>query len=122
MENEFMKRGYLLPKGCKDLHDVLLLKQKQVASLFQCLPALPTGHDAALKPWKQPAPPPVTAQIVIGPHTTVGKLATLLGLKPFQIIGDLMKLGMFATADYQLDFETISKIARTHGFMAIKSA
>jgi hypothetical protein len=26
MENEFMKRGYLLPKGCKDLGDVLMSK------------------------------------------------------------------------------------------------
>lgn len=26
MERDFMKRGYLLPKGCKDLIDVLKLK------------------------------------------------------------------------------------------------
>jgi hypothetical protein len=29
MENEFMKRGYLLPDGCKDLMDVLKPKEQQ---------------------------------------------------------------------------------------------
>ena len=32
MENEFMKRGYLLPDGCKDLADALKLKQKHSSS------------------------------------------------------------------------------------------
>ena len=32
MENEFLKRGYLLPDGCKDLIDVLKLKEQKHSS------------------------------------------------------------------------------------------
>ena len=73
------------------------------------------------KTWKQLLPtPPVKGQIVISSKTTVKKLAALLELKPFEIIGDLMKLGMFATVDFLLDFKTISAIAKLHGFTAIR--
>lgn len=46
MENEFMKRGYLLPDGCKDLMDVLKLKEQK-----HSLPALPF---IATKGWSTP--------------------------------------------------------------------
>jgi hypothetical protein len=120
MENEFMKRGYLLPKGCKDLNDVLKLKQNQVASLLPHLPG--ASADTTLKPWKlSPALPPITGEILIPPDTTVKKLAALLGKKPYQIIGELMQLGMFATADLLLDFNTISRIARQYGLTAVRA-
>jgi hypothetical protein len=139
MENEYMKRGYLLPPGCKDLNDVIKLKEQQAQSLFYHLPQLPKVYDTALKPSSlaqmfkaqdtTPTPgktleplPPVIGELVIPPHTTVKKLAALLGQKPFVIVGDLMKLGMFATVDFLLDFKTISKVARMHGFTAIKAA
>ena len=139
MENEYMKRGYLLPPGCKDLADVLNHKQNPVpGAVLHSLPEiseknwtvynpvpkkLGVTYDPTLKFWKPPAPlPPLKGQVVILPHTTVKKLAALLGQKPFQIIGDLMQLGMFATADFLLDFKTISKVARMYGFTAIKAA
>lgn len=116
-----MKRGYLLPPGCKDLSDALKLKQQQVQSLLHHLPELSGGHDTAPKPWKPATPlPPIKGQIFIPPHTTVRKLAALLEKRPFQIIGDLMQLGMFATVDFLLDFKTISRVARMHGFTAIR--
>lgn len=120
-----MKRGYLLPKGCKDLSDVLKLKQKQDSALLPYLAQIPSGAsaDTTLKPWKLSPPlPPVTGEIVIPPHTTVKKLAVLLGRKPFEIIGDLMQIGLFATADFLLDFDTISRIARKYGLTAIRGA
>jgi hypothetical protein len=121
MQNEYMKRGYLLPPGCKDLTDVLKLKQKQVESTFRKIPTWIS--EAAVGFEKSPDPlPPVTGQIFITPGTTVKKLAAMLGQKPFDIIGDLMKLGMFATPNFLLDFKTISRIARMHGFTAIKAA
>lgn len=125
MENEFMKRGYLLPKGCKDLNDVLKLKQKNVEALLPYLPHIQassgTSSHATVKPWKlAPPPPPITGEIVIPPGTTVRKLAALLGKKPFVIIGDLMKVGVFSTADFLLDFDTISRIARQYGLTAVR--
>jgi len=112
MENEFMKRGYLLPEGCKDLSDVAKLKQRREPDLSVL---------GLLTPKKFPPLPPVTKQVFIPPQTTVKKLAGLLDLKPFEIIGDLMKLGVFAMTDYLLDFKTISDVARMHGFLAIKA-
>ena len=123
MENEFMKRGYLLPKGCKDLNDVLKLKQNQVASLLPYLPGASAvaSSDSTLKPWKLPPPlPPVTGEIVIPPHTTVKKLASLLSQNLPQIMGDLMQLGMLAAPEFLLDFDTISRIARKYGLTAVR--
>jgi Translation initiation factor IF-2, N-terminal region len=126
MENEYMKRGYLLPQGCKDLNDVLKLKQKRALSQLPYLPLMPaasgTPSDATLEPWVMPPPlPPVSGEIVVPPRTTVKKLATLLGKKPFEIIGDLMQFGMFATEHFLLDFDTVSRIARKYGLTAIRS-
>ena len=119
-----MKRGYLLPKGCKDLNDVLKLKQKHAEAVLPYLPHLPASGastDTTLKPWKLPTqPPPIKGEIVIPPGTTVNKLAALLGHKPYEIVGDLMQLGVFATADNLLDFDTISRIARKYGLTAIR--
>lgn len=112
MENEFMKRGYLLPDGCKDLSDVAKLKQRRVPDLF--VPGL-------FVPKKFPSLPPITKQVFIPAQTSVKKLAALLDLKPIEVIGDLMRLGVFAMTDYLLDFQAISNVARMHGFLAIKA-
>src|SRR5579872_2132356 len=126
MEHEYMKRGYLLPPGCKDLLDAIKHKQTPVPEMsLDTLPLISKKHWVVYNPvsktWKQLLPtPPVKGQIVISSKTTVKKLAALLDLKPFEIIGDLMKLGMFATADFLLDFKTISAIAKLHGFTAIR--
>lgn len=48
------------------------------------------------------------------------ELALLLGQKPFQIMADLMQMGVFATINQVLDFETIVRVARMHGFTARK--
>jgi hypothetical protein len=112
MENEFMKRGYLLPDGCKDLSDVANLKQRRASD---------PSALGLLAPKKFVPLPPITKQVFIPPQTTVKKLAALLDLKPFEIVGDLMKLGVFPMTDFLLDFKTISEVARMHGFLAIKA-
>ena len=111
MENEFMKRGYLLPDGCKDLSDAAALKLKHgklSRLLAMTTMAMPQGPL-----------PPVTKQVFIQPQTTVKKLAALLELRPIEVVGDLMKLGVFAMVDQRLDFKTISDVAKMHGFLAI---
>jgi len=61
MENEFIKRGYLLPEDCKDLIDVLKPKIKQAA---------PPAQRAT------PAPlPPVVGEITVAAQMTVVELA-----------------------------------------------
>jgi len=124
MENEFMKRGYLLPEGCKDLSDVTKLKQKQMPEGFlSSLTPNWSFYNPTEKSSQHAAPlPPITKQVFISPGMTVKKLAALLEQKPIQIIGDLMKLGVFAMVDYVIDFKAISAVARMHGYQAIKGA
>jgi hypothetical protein len=102
--DDFMKRGYLLPKGCKDLTDVWKLQPKQPSP----------QSDASL--------PSVVGEIVIPEQTTVEDLATFLHQKKFQIVTDLMKLGVFLTI-YQIpDYEIITEVARMHGYIAKRVA
>ncbi len=113
MENEYMKRGYLLPDGCKDLSSVVMPKLK--------LDSLSRYLSKAVAAKSVMSLPPVTRQIVIPPKTTVKKLAVLLRQKPFRIICDLAQLGTFASVDDLLEFHMISDVARMHGFLAIRA-
>lgn len=108
-----MKRGYLLPEGCKDLAIVAKIERKQDL-LSQYLARALAGKPS-------PPLPVMTRQVVILPHTTVKKLAALLGQKPFRIICDLVQLGTFASVDDVLQFTKISDVARMHGFLAIRA-
>ncbi len=124
MENEFMKRGYLLPDGCKDLIDVLTRKRSQYSS--SSLPGgyaqLPIGHVALIKPKPEAIPlPQVKGEISIPAQTTVSQLAALVGQKPLLIIADLMQMGIFAGVCQVLGFEAISRVARKYGFIARKA-
>ena len=100
MENEFMKRGYLLPEGCKDLIDVL--RPARTSFVHDFLPQKPL------------------LELTVPAQMTVRELAEALGHKPFMIIADLLKIGVFATAWQQLSFDVISRIARKYGFLANK--
>ena len=77
-----------------------------------------------------PQPPPkLIAQDLLDPagsgprifvpdYLEVRELAELLGLKPFQVVADLMELRLFKHADEWVDFATAANIARKHGFSA----
>jgi len=106
-----MKRGYLLPDGCKDLIDVLKLKQHQE-------PKHPSPQPLA-----SPIPlPPIVGEILVPEQASVAQLATLLRQKPFQIVADLMHFGVFATVKQTLNFEIISRVARKYGYIAKQAA
>jgi hypothetical protein len=123
MENEFMRRGYLLPEGCKDLMDVLKLKGPQHLSAKSLPLILP---EKAVKMWGiqafqwakafESAIPnvPIKGVLRIPKQISVAQLAAMLGQKPFQIIAEMMTLGIFL--DKELDFKSASKIAQKHGF------
>ncbi|MGV3755610.1 MAG: translation initiation factor IF-2 N-terminal domain-containing protein [Verrucomicrobiota bacterium] len=102
MKPDYTKRGNLLPEGCKDLIDVLRLKAK----------------TQALRPRTSTSLPPIIGEIVVPEHTTVSQLASLLNLKPFQLVADLMEIGVFANVHHELTFTAITRIARRRGYIA----
>jgi hypothetical protein len=119
MENEFMKRGYLLPAGCKNLADAMKLP-KEV-----------TKVQTSKVPLSLPLPP-TKGIILIHKHMTVLDLALLLGQNPFRFAMDLVEMGAIqrppttsesdSVETVQLDFVTISRIARKYGFVAQNAA
>ena len=110
MNYDYSKRDYLLPEGCKDLIDVLR---------FEAQKRVPQQRQAP----KPPAPlPPIIGELVIPLRTTVFHLASRLSQKPFRIIADLMEVGVFVNMNHELDFDTIAKVARSHGYVAKKAS
>jgi translation initiation factor IF-2 len=70
-------------------------------------------------PKPEPAKPMLPADakvIVIKPPIMVRELAEQMKQKPFVIIGDLMKLGVFATVNQAIDEVTAQKVCAAHGF------
>jgi hypothetical protein len=117
MEHDYMSRGYLLPDGCKELYDALMLKHQPghypIAKLQTEIAQLPKEREPL---------PPVKGEIIIPAQTTTVQLAALLGQKPALIVADLMQMGVFSGASQPLNFETIRRVARKHGFIAKKAA
>ncbi len=54
--------------------------------------------------------------IVIKPPILVPELAARLGLKPFNIMADLIKLGVFPAPNQPLEPEIAAKVCEAHGF------
>jgi hypothetical protein len=125
---DYSKRDYLLPKGCKDLIDVINLEQGIRATGQLPIPWHLVTQDAEILRDELEAelkhasahPPPVTGEILVSEQTSVAELARLLYQKPFQIMADLMKFGVFATVDQSLTFEIVRKVARKYGYEAKK--
>lgn len=112
MNYDYSKRDYLLPQGCQELIDVWKLAAQTKA---------PRPKSAAQGLVPRPLPPMV-GEVVIPAHTTVSLLAVILSQKPFQIIADLMQIGVFADVHQGLDFDTIANVTRRHGYAARNAA
>ena len=78
-------------------------------------------------PQPPPRPPKVTARDLLEPgdsgkrillpdYIEVKELAQLLGLKPFKVVADVLKLKIFKHADDLIDFSTAAKISNKHGY------
>jgi translation initiation factor IF-2 len=50
----------------------------------------------------------------------VRDLASALGLKPFKVVADLMKMHLLKSPDDLVDFQTASFVARQNGYQAEK--
>jgi|SRR5882672_3142157 len=136
MTPEQYQRSYLLPPGCKDLIDVLRLEelQKQALNLPEIAgQATISGSENFSKVWKLKkksakiasaeafAQPGFFLEVMLPEKVTVDYLASLLGRKPFQIIANLMELGLFVTAQQEVAFEMAAKVLRKYGLMAKKA-
>jgi translation initiation factor IF-2 len=87
------------------------------------VPAAPEPEPAAAAPAPAEAPAEIIEDapddqklIVIKPPIMVSELAARLGLKPFQIMADLIKLGVFIAPTQPLEPEIAAKVCEAHGF------
>ncbi len=55
--------------------------------------------------------------IQIKPPIVVRDFATMLGLKPFKLISELMEMGIFAALNQSIDESVASQVAVKHGFL-----
>jgi Translation initiation factor IF-2, N-terminal region len=106
MNHDYKKRDYLLPKGCKDLIDVLK-------------PKLQAAHQ----PWSvSKSPRPIIGEMIVTEQVTVRDLAAFVNRKPFEIIADLMELNVFVSVDKNIAFEVAAEVVRKYGYIAKKAA
>src|SRR5260370_18312786 len=89
----------------------------------------PDTHPASSggPPQPPPRPPKLTARDLLEPgepgkrifvpdYIEVKDLAELLGLKPFKVVADLLRLRVFKHPDELLDFSTAPMIGQNHPF------
>ena len=80
-------------------------------------------------PQPPPKPPKLTARELLEPgepgkrvfvpdYVEVRELAELLGLKPFEVVADLLALRIFKHSDEMIDFATAARIAAKRGYVA----
>lgn len=128
---DYNKRNYLLPPGCKDLIDLLKLEEHKPPVLSESPEDLSPEMAQFFTPWKLPSKEktakPAQAdpagsgsfrEVEIPPSISVRALAELVGKKPFQIIADLMEVGMFATVNEMVSFEAAGAVLKRYGLIA----
>ena len=80
---------------------------------------------------RPPRPPKVTARdledqpdegrtVYLLDPVVVRDLAGAIGLKPYQVIADLLELRLFKSPGDTIDFESASVVARKHGYQATR--
>lgn len=92
-------------------------------------PEAPTASPAPIQQptsTETPPPPPAAAVeepsaenakiVLLKPPILVADLATKLGLKQFQVMADLIKIGVFPAPNQPLEPEVAAKICQVHGF------
>jgi translation initiation factor IF-2 len=89
------------------------------------LPAEPAAPADLTPPAELPAGPPAADDeppddprlIIIKPPILVPELAARLGLKPYSVMADLIKLGVFPGPNQPIDPEIAAKVCDLHGFI-----
>jgi len=83
-------------------------------------PATPTDGSAVVETAPTGAEAPTQKIIHIKPPIIVKQLAAELGLKPHQLIAELMAFNIFANINQTIEPDIASKIAESHGFVLEK--
>ncbi len=80
-------------------------------------PQMPGRRAEPSKPSSPKFVPPTTGTLItLKPPVIVRELAEQLKRKPFQLIADLMELGVFANVNQSIDEEVAQKICAKYGF------
>ena len=109
--DDFMKRGFLLPEGCKDLTDVYWKVEAQGTSKPQ------TPHSQGKIVHPKPQKKPV---VHLPSSVTARDLAIALGAKLPVIIRVLKQMKIFRSVDQKIPFYCAAKVAAKCGFQASK--
>ena len=81
-------------------------------------PAAPEPAPVAPEPEAAAEDEVVNEKIVhLKPPFTVKDLATAMGIKPFQLIGDLMEMNIFASINQTIEADVATKACVKHGFI-----
>jgi hypothetical protein len=59
-------------------------------------------------------------RIYVPDFIEVRELAELLGLKPFQVVADLLELGIFKHADELIEFSAAASVGNKRGFVVAR--
>ncbi len=80
-------------------------------------PAKPVLPEVVPAPAAEPSPPVGDDKIVhIKPPIIVRELAQQIGLKPFQLIHDLMDMNIFAAINHTIEPDVAAAICKKHGY------
>ncbi len=78
-------------------------------------PAAPGARPTAGGRPMTPAEPMTGEEVTLRPPVTVRDLADVIRRKPFQVIADLMELGIFANVNQTVETDIAQKVAAKHG-------
>jgi hypothetical protein len=120
MNFENFERGYLLPKGCKDLIEVIGLRAH--SKILLKLPLLHSNAQTGTSAKPASPAPAMKGDVFVSDQTTVKELAALLREEAFKIIADAVQLGIFATLNQPLGFKAISQIVQKYGYTAKRAS
>lgn len=105
-KTEFVKRG-----------DIRSVRGGPAAPAGPSMPGTKGPQKGPGKPEPSKVSLPADAPVItIKPPIVVRDLAEQLKQKPFVIIGDLMKLGVFATVNQAIEEATAQRVCQLHGF------
>ncbi|HEY8962514.1 MAG TPA: translation initiation factor IF-2 [Luteolibacter sp.] len=110
------------PKARKATGKVLPAISKKLNEEPEAPAPAPAVENAPAPAPAAPAPAPIVEDlddpklVVIKPPILVSELAARLGLKPFQVMADLIKLSVFLAPNQPIDPEIAAKVCEVHGF------
>jgi translation initiation factor IF-2 len=93
--------------------------QKTPAPTREPAPAAPEAEAAVVEtpPSETEAPAAASEKVIhLKPPFTVKDVATAMGIKPFQVIGDLMEMNVFASINQTIEPDVAAKVCTKHGF------